>query len=356
MSEPAAGPDPLRLRLAVVLLNLGGPDGQSAVRPFLRNLFSDPAIINLPAFLRLPLASLISRTRETSAKANYAKMGGGSPILKETTAQAEALQASLAKALPNYETKVFIAMRYWKPFTAKTAGDVASFDADEVLLLPLYPHFSTTTSGSSMQAWGEAYTGPGRVRTLCCYPLAPDLIDAHVALIRAAFEEAGAPENTRLLFSAHGLPEKIIAEGDPYQSQIEATAQAIVARLGPGWDWRICYQSRVGPMKWLGPSTIEAIVEAAEDGLGVIITPIAFVSEHIETLVELDIDYADIAQDQGCPNYIRVPALGITPGYIQALTTAVIERLARPQAVCPQGAACQHGFAKCPYKALGGAT
>lgn len=346
-----AGPEgsPQRLRLAVVLMNLGGPDTQQAVRPFLRNLFSDPAIITLPGFLRLPLATLISTFRAKSARANYARMGGGSPILKETQAQADALKAALDLALPDLEVRVFIAMRYWKPFTEDTAREVAAWDADEVLLLPLYPQFSTTTTGSSMGAWKRSYAGAARVRTVCCYPVATDLIEAHAQAIRASFAAAGSPANTRLLFSAHGLPEKIIEAGDPYQSQIEATAQAVAERLGPGWDWRVCYQSRVGPMKWLGPSTVEAILEASEEGFGVIITPIAFVSEHIETLVELDHEYALLAQEHGCPSYIRVPALGIAPGFISTLRDAVVQRLGQAEAVCPQGPACRHGFSACPH-------
>ena len=333
-------------------MNLGGPDTQAAVRPFLRNLFSDPAIITLPAIFRLPLATLISTFRAKSARANYARMGGGSPILKETQAQADALKVALDHSLPEWETRVFIAMRYWKPFTEDTAREVAAWDADEVLLLPLYPQFSTTTTGSSVAAWRRSYAGEARVRTLCCYPVAPGLVQAHARVIREAFEAAGSPGNMRLLFSAHGLPEKVIEGGDPYQSQIEATAQAVAEALGPGWDWRVCYQSRVGPMKWLGPSTEESILEAAEEGFGVIVTPIAFVSEHIETLVELDHDYALVAQEHGCPAYVRVPALGVSPDFIGALATAVVERLNRPEAVCPEGPTCRHGFSACPYQSV----
>jgi ferrochelatase len=345
-----AGPPP-RKRLAVVLFNLGGPDGPRAVRPFLRNLFSDKAIIGLPGAVRIPLASFIAAGRQRSATANYARMGGGSPILKETKGQADALQASLAAALPDHEPRVFIAMRYWQPMTEEAAAAVAAFAPDEVLLAPLYPQFSTTTTGSSLEAWTKAYDGPGRVRALCCYPLAADFIEAHAQAIRRAFEDAGSPPEMRLLFSAHGLPQRVVDAGDPYQSHVEATAQAVAERLGPEWDWRICYQSRVGPLKWLGPSTVDAMIEAAEEGLGVIVTPIAFVSEHIETLVELDHDYAAIAAAQGCPNYVRVPALGVSPAFIAALTNMLAERLAHDEPVRPEGVACQAGFAKCPYRA-----
>lgn len=312
-----------RRRVAVVLFNLGGPDGPEAVRPFLFNLFRDPAIIGAPAFVRLPLAALISTTRAPSARQNYAIMGGGSPLLPETRAQAEALQARLQEADGDTEFRTFIAMRYWKPFTEVTAREVAEFAPDDVVLLPLYPHFSTTTTGSSAKAWNKAYRGPGKVHTVCCYPSADGFIAAHAQRILECWQAAGSPANVRLLFSAHGLPEKVIKDGDPYQSQIEATAAAVAAKLGDGWDWQVCYQSRVGPLKWIGPSTTDAIAAAAADGKGVLITPIAFVSEHVETLVELDHEYAELAQQQGVTPYLRAPALGVAPDFIETLAAAV---------------------------------
>jgi len=317
-----------RRRVAVVLFNLGGPDGPDAVRPFLFNLFRDPAIIGAPTLVRLPLAALISTTRAPSARLNYAIMGGGSPLLPETEAQSEALLARLSAQDPDTDYRTFIAMRYWKPFTETTARDVADFRPDHVVLLPLYPHFSTTTTGSSVKAWNKAYRGPGQVHTVCCYPSADGFIDAHAERILDCWKAAGSPANVRLLFSAHGLPEKVIRDGDPYQSQIEATAAAVAARLGDGWDWQVCYQSRVGPLKWIGPSTTDAISRAAEDGKGVLITPIAFVSEHVETLVELDHEYAELAEQQGVTPYLRAPALGIIPTFIDTLAEAVTDALA----------------------------
>ncbi|MET0336138.1 MAG: ferrochelatase, partial [Caulobacter sp.] len=237
-------------KVAIVLMNLGGPDGPKAVRPFLFNLFRDPAIIGLPAVARYPLAALISTTRRKEATANYALMGGGSPLLPETQAQADALEAALKSR--GVEAKCFIAMRYWRPFTEKTARDVAAWSPDEVVLLPLYPQFSTTTTDSSLKVWRKAYRGPGVVRTVCCYPTLDGLVEAHARKIQAAYEAAGRPAKVRLLFSAHGLPQKVIDAGDPYEQQIQATAAAVAARLGAGWDWRVCYQSRVGPLKWLG--------------------------------------------------------------------------------------------------------
>jgi len=344
-----------RRRVAVVLFNLGGPDGPAAVRPFLFNLFSDPAIISVPTVLRLPLASLISRSREASAKANYAIMGGGSPLLPQTEAQAQGLQATLAERLPDADVRCFIAMRYWTPFARETARLVAAFAPDEIVLAPLYPQYSTTTTGSSIAQWTSVYQGSGQVRSVCCYPTLEGLIEAHVARILEAWRQAGEPAGVRLLFSAHGLPQQVVERGDPYQSQIEATAEAIVRRLGPDWsDWRICYQSRVGPMKWLGPSTLEMIEAAVGDGLGVLIAPIAFVSEHVETLVELDHDYADKAAALGCAPYIRAPALGLQPDFISALAELVTEALQKPKGVAPgSGFACASAWAKCPLRREG---
>lgn len=324
-------------RLAVVLFNLGGPDGPKAVRPFLFNLFSDPAIITLPAVARLPLAALISTTRAKSARANYDKMGGASPLLPETTAQAGVLEAALAEACPGLEARVFIAMRYWNPTTEAAAQAVKAFEPDEIVLLPLYPQFSTTTTESSLRAWRAAYTGGGKVRAVCCYPLDEGLIDAHAQRIRAAWAAAGSPLGVRLLFSAHGLPEKIVQAGDPYQAQVEATAKAVAERLvgAHGWpslDWTVCYQSRVGRLKWIGPSTTDAIAEAAAEGKGVVVCPISFVSEHIETLVELDHDYAAFAAGQNAQPYIRVPALGVHARFVEGLAQAVKSALERAEA------------------------
>jgi ferrochelatase len=341
----------VKRRLAVVLFNLGGPDSLKAVRPFLFNLFRDPAIIGLPAPLRYPLAALIAARRNREASANYAHMGGRSPLVPETEAQAEALSADLAKILPDTETRVFMAMRYWRPFTEDAAREVEAFAPDEVVLLPLYPQFSTTTTGSSLKAWRKAYRGPGRVRAVCCYPTLQGVVRAHAGHIRAAYEAAGRPEPVRLLFSAHGLPEKVIDRGDPYQVQIEACAAAIAGELGQGWDWEVCYQSRVGPMKWIGPSTPEAIEAAVRDGKGVVIVPIAFVSEHVETLVELDRDYAELGRRLGCKAYVRAPALGVERQFIAGLAGLVVKTLRRDAALAP-GAdwRCESWNTACPWR------
>ncbi len=336
-------------RIAVVLFNLGGPDSQAAVRPFLFNLFKDPAILGLPAPLRLPLAGLIAAARAKSARANYAHMGGASPLLPETRAQSEALAAALAGRLPDAEVKTVIAMRYWRPFIREAAQAVADFVPDEVVLLPLYPQFSETTTGSSFAGWSKHYRGPGRSHAVCCYHELDGLIEAHVARIRQCWEEAGRPERLRLLFSAHGLPERNVRRGDPYQWQVEQTCAAIVRRLDWAWDWRICYQSRVGPMRWIGPSTPEAIAEACEDSMNVLVDPVAFVSEHVETLVELDRDYAELADASGCDVYLRARAVGSEPVFIEALADVVLRALDQ-EGVCPHGRRCEGPWRGCPLQ------
>jgi ferrochelatase len=315
------------VKLAVVLFNLGGPDSLAAVRPFLFNLFRDPAIIQLPAIARYPLAALISTTRNKSAQANYALMGGRSPLLPETEAQAAAIQARLRECAPNDEVQVFIAMRYWKPFAAETARAVAAFAPDEVVLLPLYPQYSTTTTASSVAQFRRLYRGPGRVSEVCCYPTAESVVDSHVEAIRETWEAAGRPSNLRLLFSAHGLPQQVVDAGDPYQVQIEATAEAIARRLPELADWRVCYQSRVGRLKWLEPSTDDEIRRAGADGKGVLVAPIAFVSEHVETLVELDREYAEVAEHAGVRPYLRSPTPGVREAFTHGLANAALSAL-----------------------------
>jgi protoporphyrin/coproporphyrin ferrochelatase len=306
-------------RIAIVLFNLGGPDDQASVQPFLQNLFSDPAIIRVPGPIRWALARLISNLRGKSARANYAKMGGGSPLVPETSKQARALEAAI-KAIPGYEeatVKAFLAMRYWKPFTHEAVAAVKEFAPDHVVLLPLYPQFSTTTTDSSLKAWRDAGGGPAKL--VCCYPDAPGFVAAHANNVLETWQSNGSPQTVRVLWSAHGLPEKVISDGDPYQKQVEETVEALKPLLPDNFDHAICYQSRVGPMKWIGPSTETEIERAAAEKIGVIVVPIAFVSEHIETLVELDEEYAEKAHDAGVPFYYRAPALGTDSAFIDDL-------------------------------------
>jgi len=332
-------------KVAVVLFNLGGPDSPKAVRPFLFNLFRDAAIIQLPALVRYPLAALIAGGRTKTAQANYAIMGGASPLRPETEAQAQALETELRRQ--GVDARVFIAMRYWKPFARETARQVAAFAPDEIVLLPLYPQFSTTTTASSVKDWLAAYRGPGRSRTVCCYPNSLGVVEAHVAEIRKVWDAAGRPANLRLLFSAHGLPQQVVDAGDPYAAQVMATAAAIAERLPELADWQVCFQSRVGRLKWLAPSTDDAIRAAGADGKGVLISPIAFVSEHVETLVELDHEYAHMARELGIAPYLRARTPGVAPAFIADLARATTEALGR-DGTRPHGPwLCPAGHGKC---------
>jgi len=315
-------------RVAIILFNLGGPDSLGAVRPFLFNLFNDRAIIGAPQPLRFLLAQLISRSREELAKKNYALMGGRSPILVETQKQAEALEAVIAKRIGNVTFKCFPAMRYWRPFVKDAAKAAEKWEATDAILLPLYPQYSSTTTASSLAAWRRASKLP--CSAICCYPAGARFAEAHASAVLEAWRKAGSPPNPRLLFSAHGLPQRVVDRGDPYQWQIEQSFSAVRRLLPAEWDARICYQSRVGPLKWLGPSTEDEIRAAGQEGAGVIVCPIAFVSEHIETLVELDIEYAHLAERLDLPFYLRAPALGATPQFIDALADLVERALAAP--------------------------
>lgn len=311
------------MKTAVVLFNLGGPDTQDAVRPFLFNLFNDPAIIGVPAPIRYALATLLAARRAGTARQIYAKLGGGSPLLANTRAQAAALEACLA----DMGVRSFIAMRYWHPMTDEAAAAVKAFAPDQVILLPLYPQFSTTTSGSSLTVWARAAQAVGLdvpTRTVCCYPTEPGFIHATAVLTRAAYEEASKAGKPRVLFSAHGLPKKVVRGGDPYQWQVEQSAAAIVAALGiPDLDWTVCYQSRVGPLEWIGPYTENEIDRAGADRVPVVLVPIAFVSEHSETLVELDMEYGHRAAACGVPAYKRVPTVSAHPAFIDGLARIV---------------------------------
>lgn len=338
-------------RIAVVLFNLGGPDRPEAVRPFLFNLFSDKSIIRLPNPFRMILASLISRKRAPKATRIYEEIGGGSPLLPNTVAQADELQIRLADL---GDVRVEIAMRYWHPMSVEAVENVLQFDPDEVVLLPLYPQFSTTTTGSSLRVWREAAKTLGferPTRTVCCYPVEQGLITGYAQKIRDEFESASEHGSPRILFSSHGLPESIVRDGDPYQWQCEQTAAAIVDSLAiDGLDWVSCYQSRVGPLKWIGPSTDDEIRRAGQDGVPIVVVPIAFVSEHSETLVELDIDYRTLADEQGVPFYGRVATVGTNGDFIDGLARLVRQALAGDRMLCSQqgGRLCPSDWRGCP--------
>lgn len=339
-------------KTAIVLFNLGGPDGPEAVEPFLYNLFRDPAIIAVPQPLRWLLAKLISRRRAPIAREIYANLGGASPLLELTREQATALETALAG--DGVEAKCFVAMRYWHPLSPATVAEVKAWGPDRVVLLPLYPQYSTTTSGSSIREWHRAAKAAGlavETRTVCCFPVEPGLIAGYGELVREAYDAAAETGIPRVLFSAHGLPKKVIAAGDPYQWQVERTAEAVAAALAvSGLDWRVCYQSQVGPLEWIGPSTEDEIARAGEDRVPLVVVPIAFVSEHSETLVELDIEYRELADEKHVPAYHRVPAIATQPDFIAGLARLVREALACPAGYCPpdRRRLCPASFQRCP--------
>jgi ferrochelatase len=335
-------------RTAIVLFNLGGPDSLDAVRPFLFNLFNDPAIIRVPALLRSMVAAWIARRRAPVARHIYAQMGNRSPILPNTEAQARALELVLGGTSGSMGAKAFIAMRYWHPMTAETVKAVKAYAPDQVILLPLYPQFSTTTTASSYQLWDEEARRQGLsapTRLICCYPTEPGFIAASAELVRQGLQRAMAEAPVAkplVVLSAHGLPRKIVDGGDPYVSQVEAGAAAIAGQLGLKPDeWVVSYQSRVGPLEWVKPATDVVILQAAKDKRALVIFPVAFVSEHSETLVELDIEYRHLAEANAAAAYVRVPAVGTHPAFIGGLANLVTGALARNAVVQP-GSGQQH--------------
>jgi ferrochelatase len=339
------------MKKAIILFNLGGPDKLENVEPFLFNLFNDPAILNLPTFLRYPLAKLISNRRAPIAKKIYAELGGSSPILKLTKEQSYALETKLNQTQEEDEYKCFIIMRCWNPRAKDVIKDVQLYGPDEVVLMPLYPQYSAATSGSSIKEWKDVCKKNNyhvKTSTICCYPTDQNFINAHTKEIIKKIKDL---KNFKLIFSAHGLPEKNIKKGDPYQWQVEQSVKKIVESLNDeNLDWILSYQSRVGPLKWIGPSTETIIIENSKIGKHIVLVPIAFVSEHSETLVELDIEYKEIADANGCKNYTRVPALGINEDFIKAMSELIIkkneykinENLYPPKTQCPSN------FKKCP--------
>ena len=339
------------MKKAIILFNLGGPDKIENVEPFLFNLFNDPAILNLPTFLRYPLAKLISNRRAPVAKKIYAELGGSSPILRLTKEQSSALEIKLNQTQEEDEYKCFIIMRCWHPRAKDVIKDVQLYNPNEVVLMPLYPQYSAATSGSSIKEWKDVCRKNNyhvKTSTICCYPTDQNFINAHTKEIIKKIKDL---KNFKLIFSAHGLPEKNIKKGDPYQWQVEQSVKKIVENLNDeNLDWILSYQSRVGPLKWIGPSTETIIIENSKLGKHIVLVPIAFVSEHSETLVELDIEYKEIADANGCKNYTRVPALGINEDFIKAMSELIIkkneykinENLYPPKIQCPSN------FKKCP--------
>jgi protoporphyrin/coproporphyrin ferrochelatase len=312
----------LTKKLAVILFNLGGPSDLGSVEPFLFNLFNDPAIIGIPQPMRWALAKWVSKKRAPVARKIYQNIGGKSPLLSFTQKQASALESILGE-----NARVFISMRYWHPMSEDVVGEVLRFAPDEIVLLPLYPQFSTTTTRSSLMDWKKEAKKQGLsvpTATVCCYPTEPGFIDAQADLIREASGKAFQTGHYKILFSAHGIPKSRVEKGDPYQSQVEQTAEAIAKKLSISKaNWMVCYQSKVGPLKWTGPSLAEALQEVSQKGVAAIVVPISFVSEHAETLVELDITYRKMAEDLNIPDYIRIPTVGEKGVFIQGLTNLI---------------------------------
>ncbi|MDC1273688.1 ferrochelatase [Pelagibacteraceae bacterium] len=339
------------MKKAIILFNLGGPDKLENVEPFLFNLFNDPAILNLPTFLRYPLAKLISNRRAPIAKKIYAELGGSSPILKLTKEQSYALEIKLNQTQEEDEYKCFIIMRCWNPRAKDVIRDVQLYGPDEVVLMPLYPQYSAATSGSSIKEWKDVCKKNNyhvKTSTICCYPIDQNFINAHTKEIIKKIKNL---KNFKLIFSAHGLPEKNIKKGDPYQWQVEQSVKKIVENLNDeNLDWILSYQSRVGPLKWIGPSTETIIIENSKIGKHIVLVPIAFVSEHSETLVELDIEYKEIADANGCKNYTRVPALGINEDFIKAMSELIIKKSEYKinEDLYPPKTQCPPNFKKCP--------
>jgi ferrochelatase len=318
-------------RVGVLLLNLGGPEKLEDVRPFLYNLFSDPEIIRLPwQGLQKPLAWLISSLRAKKSQENYLQIGGGSPLLQITEAQAEALTAKLSELGQN--AKVYIGMRYWHPFTEEAIAQIEKDQIEKVVILPLYPQFSISTSGSSFRVLEEMWKKDPHLQQIK-YTLipswydAPGYLEAMADLIAQELEQFENPEQVHIFFSAHGVPVSYVEEaGDPYQKEIEECTRLIMQTLKRPNQYTLAYQSRVGPVEWLKPYTEDALQELGEQQVkNLLVVPISFVSEHIETLQEIDIEYREVAEEAGIENFRRVPALNTHPRFIESLAQLVID-------------------------------
>ena len=325
-------PAPVAIKAHIFLLQLGGPSDLDGITPFLHNLFAD--VLPGPAWFRALMGRFIAWRRTPVVRPLYAAIGGGSPLLRNTQAQGDALAQTLAaRQMP---VRVHIAMRYAPP-RLDAALAAARADGPEApwLALPLYPHFSYATTRSSLCEASPAITDAERaqLRSVHAYPTHPGYIEAcsdvlHQALAR--LDDVPA-QDVHVVFSAHGLPLKLVREGDPYPEQVRATVAALVARLPKPHPWTLSYQSRVGPVKWLTPSTSQTLKNLGRAGTShVLVVPISFVSEHIETLYELDVELRDEALHAGVQHYHRVPTVGVHPAFIGALANLVQEALGAP--------------------------
>jgi len=322
-------------RVGVVLFQLGGPDTLAAIEPFLYNLFCDPDIIDFP-FARIgrkPLAKLISTTRARKVQHHYATIGGGSPIRRFTERQARALEAELTRR--GLDARCFVAMRYWHPFTGEAIAKLQAAHCDEVVLLPLYPHYSSTTTGSSLNEWQRLFRGDVPVHNVGSFYRHPMYLDAVIEKIEEALARFRAPERAQIVFSAHSIPMSVIAKGDPYQQQIEETVRLLMERGGWPNPHRLCYQSKVGASKWLQPSLHRTLHDlAAEKVREVCIVPVAFVSDHVETLGEIDHEAREEARRLGIAQFEMTAGLNDSPKFISALGQLVLEALDEKVSSC----------------------
>lgn len=329
--------------VGVVLFQLGGPDSLQAIEPFLYNLFSDPDIIDFP-FARLArpvLARVISSRRAKKVQEHYASIGGKSPLRELTERQAAALERELRKTL---DARVFVAMRYWHPLTEEAVREIQTHSFRELVLLPLYPQYSTTTTGSSLNEWHRKYAAAATnrlpVKIVRQFYSQALYLDAVIERINLALErfgvsnssplcgEAATASDVHLVFSAHGVPMSVIEAGDPYQLQIEATVKMVVERGAWPNLHTLCYQSRVGPGRWLRPSLDQTLRNLAAQGAEkILVIPISFVSDHVETLCEIDIEARRLAERLGIRQFETMPALNDSPKFIQALADLVLQQV-----------------------------
>ncbi|MGD1211222.1 MAG: ferrochelatase [Candidatus Acidiferrales bacterium] len=322
-----------RKNIAVVLFQLGGPDSQEAVEPFLYNLFCDPDIINFPgSFLaRKPLAKLISTTRSKTVRLKYAEIGGGSPIRRLTEQQGRALEAALR---PHLTARVTVAMRYWRPSTEEAIASLEGAPFDELVLLPLYPHYSLATTASSLKEWNRLHKPKVPVHVVDHFFDHPDYLAGIVERTNSVLRQLPRPNEVHLVFSAHGLPMALVEKGDPYPQHIEATVR-LVRELG-AWPnpHVLCFQSRVGPQKWLQPSLTGTIEKLAREGVRrMLVIPISFLTEHIETLHEINIEAREQAESLGIGDFHMMPALNDSPLLIRALADLVLRAVGRRSGV-----------------------
>lgn len=315
-------------RYAVVLLNLGGPDSLDAVQPFLENLFSDSDIFKIP-LIQKQLAKWIAKKRAPKVIEEYKLIGGKSPIGYWTELQRKMLEEKLNANGEQF--KVYIAMRYWKPFTAEVIDEINKENFEKIILLPLYPQFSISTTGSSFNEWNRLYKNDvSKLIFIESYYKNEKYLQAINERIDETLKNFKNvdPKQVYFLFSAHGVPVSYIKKGDPYQRQIEETVNLIMARRNFSNEFSLAYQSKVGPMKWLEPSTefeIERLIHEGKKNLLVI--PIAFVSDHIETLYELDIEYRHVAERAGVENYFVMKGINNSQLFIEALKEEIWKRL-----------------------------